>query len=462
MDHMRRWSWSSLSFGLLLFGCTQTIEEQDTDVGDSITQAEAALRANSPIQTSPDAPNDDGARVYLRWEQDGPAFAYLEPGSLVEVGVKAGDWYCVTGRFPLIGVQSGWVHMSEVRKADSDNPNGGYHGHPCDNVAPARTSVLYWSCRVKEDGAGAPLLYTPEQSGKAIRILTAGQAVGLATDDECSARAPVNAHVWVAGNFNREKLGSCRNPTPGKGGWVLASQIVCDVPSACASRLAAADCDAAKSCEAKYSKPPLSNSGDVYSGCMAGLQCSGNQCVVSQPACGGPCPAGNQCVNNKCMPIPPCGGSCPAGNQCVDNKCTPIPPCGGSCPTGTQCINNMCTPIPACGGSCPAGYFCNGNSCQAHTCNITCCDRSTNTQTGGSSDGNQCVNYGKSQCGNLSWAGFDGTTWFGPRAIDCYAFCKNFTIYHRISNVASDCRGEAVKYCNSHGGFVDAKWDCDP
>lgn len=51
------------------------------------------------------------------------------------------------------------------------------------------------------------------------------------------------------------------------------------------------------------------------------------------------------CVNGQCQQCRPDGNDCPAGQQCADGRCDPIPGWCGSgsdCPGGEECLDNRC------------------------------------------------------------------------------------------------------------------------
>lgn len=66
------------------------------------------------------------------------------------------------------------------------------------------------------------------------------------------------------------------------------------------------------------------------------------------------CPAGQQCVNDVCCPLPACSNGILSATMCG---------IGNICPQGMECNNGGCCPLPMCpSGAQPSGR-CQGNSC---------------------------------------------------------------------------------------------------
>ena len=125
------------------------------------------------------------------------------------------------------------------------------------------------------------------------------------------------------------------------------------------------ECDGSGACKeiAGYCSPtkPCADPKQVCRNNRCGPQCSPEF----------PCPAGQKCDGNVCVPDVECSADkpCPAGKVCKNGKCEEGPKCPGSCPAGQECnegtgfkcsdIAGWCGP----GKPCPAGQKCEGSKC---------------------------------------------------------------------------------------------------
>lgn len=272
MGHLRKTTTLVFAaFGLLVLaaGCAAEADDEPVDEVEDAVAGGVAGRVKG----------SSSGYAYLRWSPHGPAFAYAHEGQAIRVYAKKdqqGAYYC--GK--VSGYAYGWIMASEVGGvASSDVPEG---RGPCEFDGPGATSVLYWRCHVKA-GASAPLRYAPRASAPVVhengapRVLAAGAGLGLATDAHCNRPAAKDGFVWVADNAPSNGA-DCRSPTPGDGGWVPASAIVCASTNATTS-----GCVASDHCTTKYRRVPYAASS----------------APAPVPAAPGPAEAGRCCAKCK-------------------------------------------------------------------------------------------------------------------------------------------------------------------
>lgn len=193
----------------------------------------------------------------------------------------------------------------------------------------------------------------------------------------------------------------------------------------------------------------------------------------------GGCPSGACEPGETCATCPQDCGACCGNAACEADKgenCASCPQdCGGCCPNGACDNAETCGTCPQdCGGCCGNTLCDNGENCDSCPgdcgcvqCYARCCSGNALYGPKMVANGEACKDWGTwaSQCGsinNLVRVSINGGLyWEQPNR--CWALCGNYSVYHLLSGVTSNCAAAVQTECQSHGGFVDAAWQyCDP